>query len=511
MSGEVFPLKDNQALAVDPLDTVWLSASAGTGKTQVLSARVLRLLLEPGVRPEQILCLTFTKAGAAEMATRVNEVLANWVRLDDTVLAAQLDNIGARGDPDTIARARSLFAAVLDCPGGGLRIDTIHAFAQWLLAAFPEEAGLMPGTQAMEDRDRDLLAHRVLSDLLVEWDGRDVQAIAALEALSLRMGPDGARQWLMRCALAREAWFGPGAWQPPMAGRVKALLGLPADATPDSIAQLCSDDAFDCGALAQCQQTLAEWNTATGRDGAAAIQTWLGLPPAERYWQIDLFAGTLFNKGGFMTVDRVPKALANIAKRDPAYEDAIDRVSASLGAVIEQKALLELAAYITPALEVGRKFALAWDEAKAREGLVDFDDLIRRAASLLQGGAMSAWIRYKLDRQFDHILVDEAQDTNVSQWAIIDALTDDFFAGLGQADDRNRTIFVVGDYKQAIFGFQGTSPDNFASARARYDTTAARTARECRTIAREHRSARSPEAGAGSQLSHLAARARFRG
>ena len=172
MSGLVHPLKDNQARAVDPADSVWLSASAGTGKTQVLSARVLRLLLQPDVRPEQILCLTFTKAGAAEMAERVNAVLASWVRMKPEALAQDLFAIGARGDEATQARARTLFASVLDCPGGGLRIDTIHAFAQWLLAAFPEEAGLIPGTRPMEDRDKDLLAHQVLADLLVDWEER---------------------------------------------------------------------------------------------------------------------------------------------------------------------------------------------------------------------------------------------------------------------------------------------------------------------------------------------------
>src|SRR5690606_33578837 len=127
---------------------------------------VLRLLLTPGVRPENLLCLTFTKAGAAEMAERVNAVLARWVRLEPTKLYSELEHIGAKPTPDVQARARTLFASVLDCPGGGLRIDTIHAFAQWLLSAFPEEAGLVPGTRAMEDRDRELLAHRVLSDLL---------------------------------------------------------------------------------------------------------------------------------------------------------------------------------------------------------------------------------------------------------------------------------------------------------------------------------------------------------
>ena len=136
MSGKrLFPLTREQRPAVDPGEVVWLSASAGTGKTQVLSARVLRLLLQPGVNPSEVLCLTFTKAGATEMAARINEVLARWVRLGETELAAELKAIGADIGPDTLAHARTLFAAVLDCPGGGLRIDTIHAFAQWLLAA----------------------------------------------------------------------------------------------------------------------------------------------------------------------------------------------------------------------------------------------------------------------------------------------------------------------------------------------------------------------------------------
>src|SRR5687768_8852723 len=139
MSGGDKPLVGEQRAAVDPRDSVWLSASAGTGKTHVLSSRVLRLLLEEGTEPSDILCLTFTKAGAAEMAVRVNERLARWVRMDDIQLQRELENVGAPFDPKTRDRARSLFASVLDCPGGGLRIDTIHAFAQYLLSAFPGE------------------------------------------------------------------------------------------------------------------------------------------------------------------------------------------------------------------------------------------------------------------------------------------------------------------------------------------------------------------------------------
>jgi ATP-dependent helicase/nuclease subunit A len=463
VSSKVHPLKDEQARAVEPRDSVWLSASAGTGKTQVLSARVLRLLLERGVRPENILCLTFTKAGAAEMATRVNEVLASWVRLEDTRLAAELGHIGAPTDPETRSRARTLFAKVLDCPGGGLRIDTIHAFAQWLLAAFPEEAGLIPGTRPMEDRDREVLAHMVLADLVAQWeqDG-DRMPIEALELLSVRLGPDKAREWLMRCAEARSAWFGPGGWQEPLRNRVEALLGLEAGCDPAGIAALCDDELFDCDALRRCLEINRAWGTASGHKCADAIVAFLNGDPHARLDGCEELAGLLFTKDGNV------RSLASLEKLDMNYAGMAERVRACLEAVRERATLLALVDVLTPALTVGRRFALAWEAAKEREGLVDFDDLIRRAAGLLATEGLGEWIRYKLDRRFDHILVDEAQDTNAAQWEIIRALTGDFFTGEGQRDGRLRTIFVVGDYKQAIFGFQGTSPQNFAGAKRRY-------------------------------------------
>jgi ATP-dependent helicase/nuclease subunit A len=463
MSDKLFPLTHEQHPAVDPTEVVWLSASAGTGKTQVLSARVLRLLLQPDVSPGQVLCLTFTKAGATEMAARINAVLARWVRARPEALAADLKAIGADFGPAAQARARTLFAEVLDCPGGGLRIDTIHAFAQWLLAAFPHEAGLVPGAKAMEDRDRDLLLREVLAELLVEAErSNDVATLDALAELSVRLGADAVEVYLLRCADARAAWFGPGAWQPQMRPRVLQLLNLPSDAGAEDLDMLCSDVQFDVGALRHCMAVNAAWKPATGQNNAAAIGDWLGGSPAARAAGIDALYDVFFTKKDGEL--RACKSQANI---DPGYEASVQQVAASIIAVRERRVLLELADFLVPTLELGRKFALAWDEAKARAGFIDFDDQIRRAAALLTTQGLSDWIRYKLDRRFDHILVDEAQDTNAAQWQIIDALTGEFFAGEGASDAKLRTLFVVGDYKQAIFRFQGTSPENFEQARER--------------------------------------------
>ena len=458
----LFPLTHEQHPAVDPGEVVWLSASAGTGKTQVLSARVLRLLLQDGVRPDQILCLTFTKAGATEMAARINEVLARWVRADAVSLAQDLQAIGADYGPAAQEKARRLFAEVLDCPGGGLRIDTIHAFAQWLLSAFPSEAGLLPGVKAMEDRDRDLLLREVLSDMLLEAErSNDVATFAALEQLSVRLGPMAVPAWLLRCAKAREAWEGPGGWQPPMRTNVLRLIGLPSDACADDLADLCSDGVFDTDALQLCLGTYRQWSSPTGQKCTAAIQSWLESGPTERLEALPELVKELF------TLDDRPKNLRYIAKFEEFYEEAAQAVLDCCKAVRDRRALLELADFLTPALELGRKFSALWDDAKARAGYIDFDDQIRQAAALLTRGDLAEWIRYKLDRRFDHILVDEAQDTNESQWEIINALTGDFFAGEGAHGDKLRTLFVVGDYKQAIFRFQGTSPENFARAKDR--------------------------------------------
>ncbi|NBC35381.1 double-strand break repair helicase AddA [Novosphingobium sp. FSY-8] len=459
----VHPLAGNQALAVHPRQTVWLSASAGTGKTQVLSARVLRLLLEPQVSPEQILCLTFTKAGATEMAARINETLARWVRADPARLAMELHAIGADIAPQVQDRARTLFAAVLDCPGGGLRIDTIHAFAQWLLAAFPEEAGLTAGARPMEEQEKALLSRQVLGDLLLDAETAGDRAITdAVADLSLRMGPDAVEAYLMRCAGAGALWQGRGDWaQGDLVVPVRRLLGLRSDASMDDLPGLCTDFRFDVRSLRATMVANQQWKAKTGEANANAIGDFLAADPAARVGLLDDLWAV------FYTQKDEPRAAASLVKIDPHYGDHVARVGESIQAVRLHRARLQLAAWLTPALRLGRAFARAWEAAKAREGLIDFDDQIARAADLLAQSDMADWIRYKLDRRFDHILVDEAQDTNAAQWRIIEALTEEFFAGEGAHGQAARTLFVVGDYKQAIFGFQGTSPENFEAARLR--------------------------------------------
>ncbi|MBO6609237.1 double-strand break repair helicase AddA [Altererythrobacter sp.] len=462
MSDAVYPLQDNQLAAANPEDSVWLSASAGTGKTQVLSARVLRLLLQPHLDPSQILCLTFTKAGAAEMATRINSVLARWVRLSETQLGKELGHLGAPNDVETRDRARTLFASVLDCPGGGLRIDTIHAFSQWLLANFPNEAEMQPGMRPMEDRERALLMRETLAAMLVEAEQTsDHATLEIVSEFTRTKGQDALQKWLMRCANLHQLWKGPRGWQPPMAPQVKQLLGIPSDADEAWVHEVLSADVFPDHHLQAMLPLMDGWSAKTGKETAEFIRAWLPLDLAGRVECFGQFYLTV------LTAKGLPRQMKIPSQEDPSLPARQEEIAQALACFAERKSLLELSQFLAPALELGRAFYLRWDAAKAREGLLDFDDLIERAASLLKKKEAADWIRFKLDRRFDHILVDEAQDTNKPQWDIIDALIDDFFSGQGAAGDKVRTIFAVGDYKQAIFGFQGTSPENFRKAKER--------------------------------------------
>ncbi|MEL7196914.1 MAG: double-strand break repair helicase AddA [Pseudomonadota bacterium] len=459
--GTVYPLAGPQLAAAQPEDNVWLSASAGTGKTQVLSARVLRMLLRRDVDPSDILCLTFTKAGAAEMANRINSVLARWVRMDEAKLFKDLTALGAPHGRETIAHARTLFAKVLDCPGGGLRIDTIHAFSQWLLANFPEEADLTPGARPMEDRERELLSREVLADVLIEAEQSDDAALLnAIHMLTTRKDPDSVQKWLLRCANASAMWQGPQVWKRPMRARVCGLIEIPADADEAWAFEGLNPDLFPDDRVAAMVDPLRDWGTKTADRCLEFMAQWLSAEPSLRRDIYSQFRTTLLKADGTPNL-RLKKPREN----SPGFEEGQELVADAVVGVEKRLSLLKLADFLTAAFELGGAFARKWESAKTREGLIDFDDLIRKAADLLRNKGTSEWIRYKLDRQFNHILIDEAQDTNSAQWDIIEALIDDFFSGEGAAGDALRTIFTVGDYKQAIFGFQGTSPENFARAK----------------------------------------------
>lgn len=458
------PLAGAQAQAAAPDAHVWLSASAGTGKTHVLTARVFRLLLQ-GVRPENILCLTFTKAGAAEMADRIHDRLAAWVQMEEADLFHDLEALGEESGPEARNRARRLFAEVLESTGGGLRIQTIHGFCQQLLTAFPLEADLPPGFRPLDQREQGTLARQTLADMVVvAQEQGDDALIEALQALSLRMGEGGAEAFLLRCA-----------------ARLKALAPLPEDIGPWLLRELdlpegdidayigeqCADDLFDMRTLAWIARANADWGTGRALDRCERIARWQMLDPAARAVMLaDLHAVWAKADGELISTAK------GWAPQVDGYAEAITRMHERCAELLGLKLRAAYAALLAKALHAGRAYALAYAQAKQLAGVVDFDDLIANAAQLLSQPGIADWIRYKLDQRIDHILVDEAQDTNANQWRIVRSIAEEYFTSEWEPGQKVRTIFTVGDFKQAIFGFQGTSPQNFAAAQFLFERDA---------------------------------------
>jgi ATP-dependent helicase/nuclease subunit A len=158
---------DPSIAAAHPGRSAWVAANAGSGKTHTLANRVTRLLYA-NAKPERILCLTYTKAAAAEMQTRLFRQLGELAMLPDDTLTAKLEEIsGSMQGPSDLPKARRLFAQALDTPGG-LKIQTIHGFCQNVLARFPLEAGIAPGFRVLDEETSNRLIdearERVLED-----------------------------------------------------------------------------------------------------------------------------------------------------------------------------------------------------------------------------------------------------------------------------------------------------------------------------------------------------------
>ncbi len=266
-----------QAEGAVPTDSAWMSASAGTGKTQVLTARILRLLLS-GAPPERILALTFTKAGAAEMQERMFTRLAGWVAAGDNALKSDLAAINAATDPDTVARARQLFARTLDARGG-LQVQTIHGFAQSLLASFPVEAGIAPGFAALDDRSAVALRGQVLAEV-IDAAADDAEFIADVGAMSIASGETrlaAIAATLIAHYPAIAALGDPAGFEP----KLRRAFGLPTAGTADAVLAdaVAAIDEAGLRALAAAHQRSG---VATALTFADHILGWLGCSPANR-------------------------------------------------------------------------------------------------------------------------------------------------------------------------------------------------------------------------------------
>ena len=465
---------DAQRPAADPAASVWVAASAGTGKTKVLTDRVLSLMLH-GTPPERILCLTFTKAAAAEMATRLAGRLARWATMKDDRLAEDLhDLLGDHFETTLFDEARRLFARVLDAPGG-MKIQTIHAFCQSLLGRFPLEARVAPHFQVLDERSAAEMLHQAREEVLAaaraEMDGdatglADAVAEVSIHAqeqtfTELMAGLVKERGQLVRL-LRRHG--GPDGLE---AAVYRVLAVDPGDTAEGLLAAASADTALDVMGLHLVVEALGQ-GTDPERKKAAALGGWLAADMVARTAGFDDYSGLFLTKAGEVRSRLLTKGAQAAV---PGALTVMEAEAVRLIGVRDRLNALAVARATAALLHLGAAILEAYQRHKTARALLDYDDLILGTRDLLARQGSASWVLYKLDGGLDHVLIDEAQDTNPEQWEVIDSITAEFFAGEG-AHDAARTVFAVGDAKQSIYSFQRADPTAFGRMREHFRSRA---------------------------------------
>lgn len=444
-------VRTNQMRAADPASSVWVAANAGSGKTHVLTQRVLRLLLS-GVAPDSILCLTYTKAAAAVMRDRVATALGKWAVLDEAALTAELTDLcDAPPDAAALHRARTLFAHALETPGG-LKIQTIHAFCESVLQRFPLEAGVPFGFEVLEEHERDALLLKARESVLAGGLNGDPEVAVAVESL-FELFSDGQLNEAIGSSLGQTRKL-----RPILRDRAKAKANLLTLVGPG--------------------RTRGEIETAMTAErlmGPSEIADLISASPGKAFERKLRALNPIYPSArnlldAFLNADRsLPKNLVRKEARQlyPALAELAELEAARLHRLFLELRRAELVERSESLLDVLGAIAQRYEADKRSRALLDFDDLIQHAVALFENQELGDWVRYKLDAAITHILVDESQDTNPEQWRAVDALVDEFFAGQG-AVERPRTLFAVGDVKQSIYSFQGAEPKIFIDSGQRY-------------------------------------------
>jgi ATP-dependent helicase/nuclease subunit A len=457
---------EKQTAASDPASSAWVAANAGSGKTHVLAQRVIRLLLS-GVDPARILCITFTRAAAANMANRVFNELRAWTVLDDATLDAAMRKAGEKQiDAARRLRARQLFALALETPGG-LKVHTIHAFCTQLLHLFPFEANVAARFEVLDETEENQLLEKLSLDVMMKAADAPDSALGKALAQAVLAAADLTFRDLVREVIRQRdkllRWVEAAGGVPQAMAQLSQALGVGRDETVGQVeAAILQGSLIPSSEWASVAATLLTGTAKGDKDQAArfkALATLNGTELLDTYLEI------------FCTSDRskVRDQIAAKAIRDehPELCQRLIQERDRVWTLLQRKRAVEARDRSVALFTIAHAVIERFRAEKSRRGLLDYEDLIDQTLALLTN-VSAAWVHYKLDRGIHHVLIDEAQDTSPKQWAIVKALVGEFFAGEG-AHDRKRTIFAVGDEKQSIFSFQGAAPREFEAMREHFD------------------------------------------
>ncbi|SSZ39749.1 double-strand break repair helicase AddA [Bartonella grahamii] len=442
---------DAQATATHPQKNVWVSANAGSGKTHVLSERVIRLLLN-GTPPARILCLTYTRAAAAVMQSRIFRTLSSWNELDDAQLQETLTRFEKKTvNAQKLTYARQLFARALETPGG-LKIQTIHAFCESLLHQFMLEANIAGHFELPDEISRKKLLQESRRQLLAR---RDVQP--ALQQLFKVISEHTFNQLLYEATEKQHK----------LSDFLSSLLSENGEEKLRALFNLAPDETNQC-LLEQIKQTarlpLYALNHCETNGSQSCKDMVEKLSQLEKVHDETNILNIISDI--YFTIKGEPRKFSHLSRKKsdqiwPFIQQMLEDKQNKLSILLEKYQCAKVATLNMAAFQLCAVYLKIYTNLKKANGFLDFDDLIERTLHLLQRKGASQWVHYKLDRGLDHILLDEAQDTNPEQWQIIQLLAQEFFSGYSQRTNI-RTLFAVGDEKQSIYSFQGAAPENFA-------------------------------------------------
>ena len=434
-----------QQTASNPKNSAWVFASAGSGKTKILTDRVLRLLLS-GVAPNKILCLTFTKAAASEMEKRINSALGNWVICDDATLEKQLHDLSGKIPSDEeLKKARTLFVKILDSDSK-IKAQTIHSFCQTLIKIFPFEANVKPNFEVLEENQEKLLIKTAQSELrkkaLMNENLKNLitKITATLHDESLLDLTSELLDKKENLIFLKEKFFG-------IEGVIEEIFAQFGLTKKDNEEKIFSEFLIkaDHDRNNEIAQILEHSALATNVTMAKKIQEFFAAPSLKKF---PLYYSVFFTQEG--SLRKIP------GKNIPDdFKAELAELADELIEFSEKINSLKIANDSANILRLCNEILEIYSQLKNQSSKLDYNDLIIESNRLLSNSQHRDWIKMKMDSGFDHILIDESQDTNHQQWNIIKALSEDFFSGLS-ASPKDRSIFIVGDEKQSIFSFQGS-------------------------------------------------------
>lgn len=489
---------DAQSLASHPDHSAWVSASAGTGKTKVLTDRVLRLLLprengQDGTPTRRLVCLTYTKAAANEMAVRITKMLGSWAVMDvdsfdqDSSLRYKLEKLlGYTPSEKHIKAAKRLFAEVVDT-SGGLQIMTIHAFCQSILGRFPIEAGVPPDFKVMDEGQARELMGRAQAHMVnkAQDEGQSGSPLSnAFYNLSVALSPDSFAAQLAEMSKEKNqisALLEKHRGIEGMYAQLCSFYDIAPELSEESlIDDFCKEGQFDRKDLKDVAEILLEAKGKLAPQRGIYIADWLAASHEERTQLFAVYRRAFLTLKDTIHKQAFPPAAVN--KKFPHVSDVLHKEAERIMKLVDAIKCVHSAKLTRDIFYVAKEVLKNYELLKQKQGFLDYDDLIRRTMELLNGRTEAfqslnneartqslSWVLYKLDQGIDHVLIDEAQDTNPEQWRIIETLSDDFFSGLGAREDITRTYFTVGDIKQSIYGFQRAAPDEFKRMEGIFD------------------------------------------